>query len=283
MSIAIIGLAIIWGSMTPRKFKKIKIIVLLFQAVLVLGVLLFVSFVIPIEMSQRELEQKGKRIATYDVGKELAIYCQTLKRDMNDGNIGTAWLPRAVAEVNPSWVSLRPNDAYIALGGGFFPLGASLELDAEASTDEQTVWQYSYGLADASGGEKRIATIELNQSDVMPLEELLQKAIAGYDRQIAKQPTKCFSHKAKIMFLLKFDLDDKAAQACRYAVDSIPDDAMLQVLLACILSGKPENVSAAATQFEQWTDIHANFPNYDACVKNRCGRKSAVSCCDYWN
>jgi len=206
------------------------------------------------------LEQRGKSIAKYEVGRELAIYCQTLKRDMHDGNIGTAWLPRAVAEINPFWVSLDPNSAYIALGGGFFPLGASLELDSVASTDEHTVWKYSYGLADR--GRRHIATIELSQSDVMPLELLIQKAIEGYDRQIAKRPKKLVSHKEKIMFLLKFGIDEKAAQACKYAVDTIPDDAMLQLLLAFILSGNTEKTPAAATQLEQWTAMHANFPNY---------------------
>jgi len=253
MPIAIMGLGIIWGSLVPTKFKKAKTIVLSILAVPVLGGLICVSPAIV-------LEQRGKSIAKYEVGRELAIYCQTLKRDMHDGNIGTAWLPRAVAEINPFWVSLDPNSAYIALGGGFFPLGASLELDSVASTDEHTVWKYSYGLADR--GRRHIATIELSQSDVMPLELLIQKAIEGYDRQIAKRPKKLVSHKEKIMFLLKFGIDEKAAQACKYAVDTIPDDAMLQLLLAFILSGNTEKTPAAATQLEQWTAMHANFPNY---------------------
>lgn len=181
---------------------------------------------------------------------------------MQDGLIGTAWLPRAVAEIEPFWVRMDDTNVYVALGGGFFPLGASLELNEEASNSTESVWEYTYGLADEHVDRRHVATIKLKRSESIPEEIFIQNAISGYDRQISKNPKAIEAYKEKIMFLLLFDCENAAIETCKQAAEVLPDHWFPQLLMAFIMTAKPGNEESAANQLELWTAKHATFPNY---------------------
>ncbi|MBN1513927.1 MAG: hypothetical protein JXB13_18060 [Phycisphaerae bacterium] len=200
-----------------------------------------------------------KSPAVYDeVAAQLAMLCQTLERETWTRFTGTAWLPRAVRDFEPSYGRVSPDGCQIEMGGGFFHFGYSLVRDESASTAEENVWQLRFR---EESGSELLTTVTLNVTERWSEEEFVESAMAGFDELIAANPGIFEPYRSKFYFLLTFDHRDRARQVCADATGAMPGHWWPRLTAAMMDSAGPAE-GEASERFESWVEANPSLGHY---------------------
>ncbi|MGD0077805.1 MAG: DUF4190 domain-containing protein [Sedimentisphaerales bacterium] len=198
------------------------------------------------------LQNKLSSPAIYNkAAVELAQYCQAVTTEVKDIGLGNAWYPDTIRNLNPHYGSISPKDAHIVFASGFYHLGYKIELDENASTEKQSVWNLSMLV---ESGEKSLCSVRLDKTNPFTLDKLIETAVAGYN-SIPEQ-----AHN-KIIFLLIFDRPEMAYQACKELTEKYPKDWWPRLTLAFMDAAKTDP-NKVGDDFATWIEKHPSFSNY---------------------
>jgi tetratricopeptide (TPR) repeat protein len=135
--------------------------------------------------------------------------------------------------------------------GGFYHLGYHLNLDENASTEKESVWNLTMII---ESGDKYLCTVRLDKTNPFTLDNLIETAVAGYD----SNPQQAHN---KIIFLLVFDRPEMAYQACKELTEKYPKDWWPRLTLAFMDAAKT-NPNKAGDDFAAWVEKYPSFSHY---------------------
>ncbi len=208
--------------------------------------------VLPLAYHIIALQNKLSSPVIYNkAAEELAQYCQAVTTKVSDTGLGNAWYPDTIRKLHPFYGFISPKDASIVFAGGFYHLGYKLELDENASTEKESVWNLSMII---ESGHKYLCTVRLDKTNPFTINKLIETAIAGYDAS----PRQADS---KIIFLLVFDRPEMAYDACKELAKKHPKDWWPRLTLAFMDSAKTDP-NKAGEDFAGWIEKYPSFSNY---------------------
>lgn len=200
---------------------------------------------------------KKMRSASYyqEAATQLALYCQSVKGEID---ARPNYFPPIIRELDPGSGSISPTGAHVVIACGVDHLGYILELDEEASNEQQSEWDlYIY----TEGTKELLHTVTVDRQDHIPTDVIVANVIEAYDSQIQKKPRSNHLHKEKIHYLLSVQETEFAYEACQKALESLPGDWWIRLTTACIES-KMSNRKEALIKFSKWVDKNPCFRNY---------------------
>lgn len=242
-----------------------KKIILAFIAVTILGFLVVVGlFVLSIRKSVSDLQKTEKMMRSpeyfQEAAKQLALYCQSISFKISDQDTGYILYPKIIHELNPARVGghISPQDAWFTIGGGFYHLSYSLELNKKESDEEYNVWDlYIY----TDYEDEKLYTVKLNKREKIPVEDIIKNAVEEYNSRIEEQPKSHYLHRAKIHYLLLFNQSESASQACKESIVQLPNYWLPRLTLAFIESGMGKQ-DEAYKKFSNWVENNPSFTRY---------------------
>jgi len=206
-----------------------------------------------------EMQAKMGAVEYYEeAGRELALYCQSVEREIDDYGIGKMLFPEIIWELNPIYGSVSPELAEVNVGGGFCRLGYWLEQNKSESSDDENTWDlYIY----TETTQTKIYSFRLNKEERIAIQDIIDSAVKGYDREMGLKPNDIEVHKAKILYLLKFGQREASLEASRKVANEFMDHWWGQLARA-LLEAEAGDSTGAGERFSQWADTHAGFTNY---------------------
>ena len=193
-----------------------------------------------------------------EAAEKLALLCQTIETETWTGHMGTAWLPKVIRDLGPSYGDISPDGCRIEMGGGFYHFGYYLVRDETASTAEKNAWKLSFYTED---GSKPLTTVTLGVEQRLSDEEFVRLATTGFDEKIASSPRNIHPYQEKFYFLLKFDQRERARQLCEDAAKAIPGHWWLRLTAALMDSSGP-TAEAASERLQHWVDANPSLSHY---------------------
>jgi tetratricopeptide (TPR) repeat protein len=112
-----------------------------------------------------------------------------------------------------------------------------------------------------SSAERHLTTIQLPSSDKLSPEEMLARAIVGYDRRLASEPDAEGAWEGKALLLQRFGKTSEAVAVCNDWIDRQPAYWRPRFLTAHLRS-RVGNFDDAGADFSKWVESNQNFPHF---------------------
>jgi hypothetical protein len=194
------------------------------------------------------------------VGRSLAVYCQSGAAIFPTGFVGTAWLPVPVRDLNPSFTTITETNAAIGIGGGFYHYGYSLERLTN-SVPNSNAWKLT--LLREGSVPKLVSTFFTAVTETIPVSNFVANALLEYDRlskNTKDEDDVRWLEQNRVAFLLQFD-PAKVRDACIRASRDYPKRWWPRLTLAIVDSadGKEDQ---AAHEFASWVESNPSYSRY---------------------
>lgn len=246
------------GSNTMSLWK-----LLLFLLLLLIGIGVISIASCPVTWQMVEIRKTTDRMtspAVYEEAAEkLALLCQSIETEAWTGYMGTAWLPKVIRDLGPSYGNISPDGCRIEMGGGFYHFGYFLARDETTSTAEKNAWMLSFYV---EGGSEPLTTVTLGVEQRLSDEEFVRLASTGFDEEIASDPHNIRPYEEQFYFLLKFDQRGRARQLCEDAAKAIPEHWWPRLTMALMDSSGTTTAEAASERFQNWVDANPSLSHY---------------------
>jgi tetratricopeptide (TPR) repeat protein len=189
--------------------------------------------------------------------RRIALLCQSDLKPVSEQYVGSEWLPNEVAAIVPhAWGSIDTDHAFFEFGGGFYHFGYMLQRDAAESTPTENVWHLFLNRENQQN--HRVTTVRLAPGERLSRDELLDLAIAGYERQANEGRDPEDSVPPRIQVYLRFDKVDKARSSCREMLVRFPDDWWVHVVNA-LVTAETESVEAGERSIRAWVESKPDY------------------------
>ena len=177
--------------MNPKKRKITIILLVVFFLMLLTPVIPFVFHFVYELGGVISTEIQIRRYSLYKpCAKDLAHFVSNInnwsEHDYIGGNdIGYIWQPDSFEKLPGKRFAITPNQATIWFGGGFYPLGYTLVLNKEKTSETEVVWDM-YIKHERRG--TKLYSYQLSKENQEYFNKLYTEAISRYDNLIQAEP-----------------------------------------------------------------------------------------------
>ena len=224
--------------------------------VIIFGMIFY--FLYPI-ISWKLMARKMRAPVYYQAAaKELAIYCQSVEKRIDDDYVGKFLYPRIFHELDPFYGYISPERGRVVIGGGFFPLGYYMNINERLSDEKNNIWDFYIYIG---SDQEKLCTVKLAKDERISIDDMIQAAVQDIDRHIEQKPKLIDLYKAKIYYYLLFEKQALAYKACQETAERNPNDWWCRLTMAFIKAGKGEQ-DAAYKEFARWIENNQSYPHY---------------------
>ncbi|HEY1788762.1 MAG TPA: hypothetical protein VGJ73_11425, partial [Verrucomicrobiae bacterium] len=208
----------------------------------------------------RGVEKQMKRPAVYEsLATNLALYCQSISSLKLTDEVGSAYLPQPIPQLNEDAYGRFDSDrSLIEFGGGFYHYGYLLLLAPNAFSLYTNYWELYF----QSEGSPNLSLVRfaLPASARIPLTDFESNVLSEYSRRIAADPANLDFHKGRVRFLLNYE-PDRVRQACLDAIKDIPNGWWPRLTLALWDSGDGKFTDASKA-FVEFVEKKPSYSRY---------------------